>query len=1029
MALTEGWKRRLEGWQNAIGASVYRPLSTVELEGFVTTEQLTPAQALQREFKPMPARTKWGAKWEYGWFKASITLPAEAAGKRIVFATYKKYNPMPDWDDADEAVVWVNGKEVGALDFGHLDITLTQNGQPGEHFDILLEFYAGHGVREVGGGPVIYGREMVPEPGPTQTTVPVSTIGIWREEVYQLAVDFMTLFNLRNALDQNSLRVAEIDRGLMQATYLIDMELPELEMLASVRAGRAALKPLRDCVNGSTAPTFFTFGHGHLDIEWLWPLAETERKMARTVGTQLTLMEEYPEYKFLQSQPHLMRMLKNLYPEVYARFKAAVKSGNIIIEGGMWVEADTNITGGESLIRQFIHGKRYMQEEFGVESKILWLPDVFGYSGALPQIMAGCGVTGFMTSKIFWAYNGADPFPYNNFVWEGIDGSTVLAGLYNGYGHFPLPNDALETWNTRAQRNDIAALVYPIGWGDGGGGASRAHLEFARRAADLEGLPRLRMAGPNEYFEDLESRGPVRNRYVGELYFQAHRGTYTTQAKTKRGNRKSEFALREAELWASAARALKGFDFGPQTLDEDWKIVLLHQFHDGLPGSSIHRVYAEIERDHAAVIRRADALAGQAASRLLDGSPTATVFNSLSWPRTALTALPAGTASASAAQVIGGQTFVETDVPACGYAPAGHAAVGHAAASGAVVATSRSLENDLLRVEFNDMGEITRMLDKETGHEVTSGPANVFKMYKDVPVWFDAWDIDPQYIENPVDLSTDASLMLEAAGPLVGQLKLTRELSELSHLTQTIRLRRGSRRIDFETTVEWQESHKLLKVAFPLNIHANEAIHEVQFGHLSRPTHASRPYDADRFEVSNHKWSALVEANRGAALLNDCKYGLNAAGNSLNLTLLKSSLAPDMTADKGTQTFTYALYAWNGSFTDSGVVREAYDLNVPALTLTGSAGDAAVSLFSLDQPNIVIEAVKPAEDGSPSIVLRLYEAMHAATRCTLSTTLPVQSAAQTDMLENNPAALALSGGSIALDFRPFEIKTVRLNLK
>ena len=945
--------------------------------------------------------------------------------KRIVFALYQFYNTMPDWNDAEEAVVWVNGKEIGALDFGHKEITLTQNGQAGMTFDILMEVYAGHGVREVGGGPVIHGREMVPEPGPTQTRVPVSTFGIWREEVYQLAIDFIALLNTRNVLDQNSLRVAEIDRGMMDATYVIDMELPEADMLASVQAGRAVLKPLLDCVNGSTAPTMFTFGHGHLDIEWLWPLAETERKMARTVGTQLTLMEEYPEYKFLQSQPHLMRMLKNLYPDLYERFKVAVKSGNMIIEGGMWVEADTNITDGESLIRQFIHGKRYMQEEFGVDSKILWLPDVFGYSGALPQIMAGCGVTGFMTSKIFWAYNGADPFPYNNFVWEGIDGSTVLAGLYNGYGHFPLPNMIFETWRDRAQKNDIAALVYPIGWGDGGGGASRSHLEFARRAANLEGIPRLRMAGPNEYFQDLEARGPVRNRYVGELYFQAHRGTYTSQAKTKRGNRKSEFALREAEMWASAARALKGFAFGPQTLDEDWKIVLLHQFHDGLPGSSIHRVYAEIERDHAAVIRRADALASQAASRLLDGSPAATVFNSLSWPRKTLTALPAGAAAASPSQVIGGQTFVETDVPACGWAPAGQTAP----VSGAVTATSRSLENDLLRVEFNALGEITRLLDKETGREVTAGPANVFKMYKDVPVWFDAWDIDPQYIETPIELSTEATLDLEAAGPLVGQLKLTRKLSDLSHLTQTIRLRRGSRRIDFETTVEWQESHKLLKVNFPLTIHANEAVHEIQFGHLSRPTHASRPYDADRFEVSNHKWSALAEANRGAAVLNDSKYGLNAAGNSLNLTLLKSSLAPDMTADKGTQTFTYALYSWNGSFEQSGVVREAYDLNVPALVLAGSAGDAAVSLFSLDQTNIVIEAVKPAEDGSSAIVLRLYEAMHAATRCNLSTTLPVKSAAQTDMLENNPAALALSGGKIALDFRPFEIKTVRLNLK
>jgi alpha-mannosidase len=641
--------------------------------------------------------------------------------------------------------------------------------------------------------------------------------------------------------------------------------------------------------------------------------------------------------------------------------------------------------------------------------------------------MAGCGVTGFMTSKIFWAYNGADPFPYNNFMWEGIDGSQVMAGLYNGYGHFPLPNQINETWNTRAQRNDVSGLIYPIGWGDGGGGATRMHLEFARRAANLEGVPRLRMTTPGTYFSDMQARGAFKNTYVGELYFQAHRGTYTSQAKTKKGNRQSEFALREAELWNVAARALTGMDFGPQTLDEDWKIVLLHQFHDGLPGSSIQRVYEEIERDHAAVIARANASAQSAATALLQPAPTgAAVFNSLSWPRKALVTVPVGADAGAGTQQIGGATYAMVDLPACGWAPLAQTAQVQPGAG--VSATANTLENEFLRVQFNSLGEISSILDKQNGREVTAGLCNAFKMYKDVPVWFDAWDIDAEYKENPVALPEQAELTLLAAGPLVGQLQLTRKLSDLSELTQTISLRRGSRRIDFETTVNWQESHKLLKVAFPVAIHANEATHEVQFGHLKRPNHASRPYDADRFEVSNHKWSALSEADRGVAVLNDCKYGLNVEGNSINLTLLKSPLAPDMRADKGIQTFSYAFYPWNGSFADSGVVQEAYDLNIPALVVAGAACAAPVSLFALDRANIIIEAVKPAEDGSPAIVLRLYEAMHAATRCELSTSLPVRAAAQTDMLENQPQDLLCQGGKIALEFRPFEIKTVRLDL-
>ncbi|NSW54292.1 MAG: alpha-mannosidase [Anaerolineae bacterium] len=1027
MALTEGWKRRLETWQSAISQSVYRPLGPVALDGFTTMEQLTPQQALQREFKPMPAGTPWGAKWEYGWFKSTITLPAEAAGQRIVIALYNVFNPMEwNWGDPAESVVWVNGRAAGALDFGHKEITLTHNAKPGDTFEILYECFGGNGMRNEGRGPVVYGRESVPEPGPTQTIVPHLNFGIWREDVFQLLIDFTMLLNARDAMDQNALRVAQIDRALMDASHATDMELPEAEMLESAKAGRALLKPVMECVNGSTAPVFYTFGHGHLDVEWLWNLAETERKMARTVSTQLSLMEEYPGYRFLQSQPHLMNMLKLRYPEIYERFKEAVKGGQMIVEGGMWVEADTNITGGESLIRQFIHGKRFMQDEFGVNSRIMWLPDVFGYSGAMPQIMAGCGIDGFMTAKIYWAYNGGDPFPYNNFIWEGIDGSQVVAHLYNNYGHFPLPNDLLDHWNNRRQRNDIDALVLPIGWGDGGGGSSRLHLEFAQRAENFEGLPKLKHASPVDFLDDLLTRAVVKDRYVGELYFQCHRGTYTSQAKTKKGNRKSEFALREAELWGSAAHVLQGFDFGPQTLDADWKTVLLHQFHDALPGSSIQRVYEEVERDHAAVIKHAQALALQAAGVLSGGSDGATAFNSLSWQRTALVPVPQGVHTSAPTQQVGGQTLAEVEIPACGWAALPQGEPAAPCPDCAVQADAHTLENEFLKVSFNDLGEMVSVFDKDSGREVLAGPANVLKMYKDVPSWFDAWDIDPMYVDDPVALCAEANLSLEAAGPLVGVLRLERKLSDLSTLTQRISLRRGSRRVDFETTVEWHESHKLLKVAFPVNIHANEALHEIQFGYLSRPNHASRPYDADRFEVSNHKWSALLEANRGAAVLNDCKYGLNVVDNSINLTLLKSPLAPDMFADKGTQTFTYAFYPFNGSLAESGVVQAAYDLNVPALVAPGMGGSG--SLFRLDADNIIIEAVKPAEAGGKQITLRLYEALHMATDCTLTTSLAVKSAAETDMLEQPRKDLAVADGSLQLHFRPFEIKTVVLSL-
>ncbi len=376
---------------------------------------------------------------------------------------------------------------------------------------------------------------------------------------------------------------------------------------------------------------------------------------------------------------------------------------------------------------------------------------------------------------------------------------------------------------------------------------------------------------------------------------------------------------------------------------------------------------------------------------------------------------------------MGGKTLVEVDLPACGWADLTRHAQKPVELAGSALATDRTLENEYLRVEFNDLGEISSLMDKETGRELAAGVCNSFKMYKDVPGWFDAWDIDPQYIDSPLELPAQASLTLESAGPLVAELKLSRKLSDKSGLTQIIRLRRGSRRIDFETTVDWQESHKMLKVAFPVDIYADEAIHEIQFGHIRRPNHYSRPYDADRFEVSNHKWSALAEENRGVAVLNDCKYGLNVLKNQINLTLLKSTLAPDMTADKGIQIFTYALYAWNGSLAESGVVKEAYDLNVPAWSVQGAV-DGPISLFSLDAENIVIEAVKPAEDGSSKVVVRLYESMRMKTSCQLKTSLAVKGAVQADMLEHKQEDLVCSDGSIGLDFHPFEIKTVILSL-
>ena len=1019
MSLTLEWKHRIDNWRKELSHHFFRELGPVELSGFTIKDQLRLDEALGGSFRPMPPGTSWGAKWEYGWFKGEVTLPPEALGKRIALRI----------DVGAESLVFINGKAAGAKDRQHNEITLSMSGVPGTKYQVVVEGYAGHGPRVAQGGPVPPGRLTVPEPGPTQAVVGKSSFGIWEEDVYQLAMDVETLYGVRENIDPDSLRVAEIDQGLRDFTVIVDFELPHDEMLETVKACRARLKPFLDCVNSSTAPTMFAFGHAHLDVAWLWPLAETERKAARTFSTQLALMEEYPEYRFLQSEPHLYWMVQRRYPELYARIKQAVKAGRIIPDGGMWVEADTNISSGESLIRQFMHGKRFFREEFGVENEILWLPDVFGYSGALPQIMRGCGIKYFSTAKIFWTYHGGDPFPYNTFIWEGIDGSEVLVHLCNDYNSSTDPASVIQRWNQRVQKDGFSTRLLPFGFGDGGGGPTRDHLEYLRRQRDLEGVPRVRIAAPLEYFQDQEAKGVPTVRYVGELYFQAHRGTYTSQARTKRGNRKSEFALREAEMWGAAAKLLKGYSFPQATMDEAWGLVLLNQFHDIIPGSSIHRVYEEAETAHKEVLGIAQEVVRQAASRLTDGARGVTVFNALSWERTALVALPDSmTDAANAAgvalptQVIGGRTWVEVTIPSCGWTALQPAS--SLKGMNTLRATEKLLENELLRIEFNDKGEIINILDKETGRELAAGLCNSFKMYKDVPAAWDAWDIDSSYPLTPVPLEEKAHMEVLAAGPLLARIRVTRRLYQ-STMMQEISLRRGSRRVDFNTTMDWQENHKLLKVAFPVNIHANEAIHEIQFGHIRRPNHQSRPFDADRFEVTNHKWTALAEENRGCAVLNDCKYGVNILGNSINLTLLKSALAPDMTADKGHQEFVYAFYAWNGSFADSRIVQEAYELNCPALTMPGAAGER--SLFSLDAPNVLIEMIKPAEDGSNDIIVRLYEAKRMATRCTLTTSLPVRSVGQTNMLEGEEKPLPCNTGKLSLEFRPFEVKTLRLH--
>ena len=848
-------------------------------------------------------------------------------------------------------------------------------------------------------------------------------------------MDADTLKQVLDKLDPNSLRAAKIAEALEKFTLVVDFEQDEAGRIASYRAGREALKPALEAKNGSTAPVFYAIGNAHIDLAWLWPMAETHRKTERTFAAQLRLLEEYPEYKYIQSQPAAYEMCRKYYPELFQRIKKAVKDGKWIAEGAMWVEPDTNMASGEALIRQLLYGKKYYKEEFGVDSQMLWLPDTFGYTAALPQILKSCGVRYLVTQKIFWSYNEGEQFPYHYFYWEGMDGSKITSFLPTSYTYRTDPSELISVWENRSQKRDLDAFLLPFGYGDGGGGPARDYLEYAEREKDLEGCPKVKQENPITFFKEMEKEGGPKHTYTGELYFSAHRGTYTSQAMVKQNNRRCELSMRELEFWSTLA-ALKGKAYPAEAVERLWKEVLLHQFHDILPGSSIARVYQEAEKAFHAILDESHELTEKALQSLTEGENGITVGNSLGFAYETVLELPesfaAGAKTKEGKEIptekIGDKVYGLAELPAYGMVSLVPTEE-QTKAEDEVVLTQKGdtyvLENRQVKTVVNGKGEVTSFVLKASGREFAAEPMNRFHLYKDVPRLFDAWDIDSNYKEQEITAAEDVKVSVLQAGSLRSVLKVTGRISNSSFI-QYIRLDAGSKRLEFETVIDWKELHRLLKVAFPVCVFAENGINEMQFGYVERPTRRSRTYDKDRFEVCNHRYSALCDGAHGAAVLNDCKYGISMNENALELTLLRAAAAPEMHADNREHHFTYAFTAWEGSFADSDVVRQGYELNVKPVVANGTVN--AFSMFGVEKNNVILESVKLAEDGSGDLILRLYESKKAAVHTALFTTLPVVQAWSCTMLEEKETELVVEDKSISLDFRAFEIKTLRLKL-
>lgn len=627
--MTKEWESRIGMWINVLKNRLYTPVQELRFSYFTTNEYLTCQQAALQEGCDIREGDAWGKEWEYGWFKSRVTLGNWADGQRVVL----------DLNLGGEATLFVNGEAfgtrradwVGERYHFLVDNWLKKTKAEDETVELMAEVYAGHDrppeVGEATAGPVQRGWNWQHNTKEGRAVMGRCTCGIWNEEAYHLLLEVQVLHDIWKNEQPDSLRRSDLEQALQEFSMKLDLSLDAEAFQQNVQECRALLRPYLECMNGSTAPHMYAVGHAHIDLSWLWPIEETRRKCARTLAAQLRHMDEYPEYKMLQSQPRLYEMVREDYPELFDKIREKVAAGQLIPEGSMWVEPDTNIPCGESLIRQIMYGKRYFRDTFGVENRILWLPDVFGYTAALPQIMKGCGVDYFATAKIFWTYNGGDPFPYHYFDWKGIDGTSVRSFLHMDYSSYTTAEALMKKWRTRRPQQGMKSMLVAVGYGDGGGGACRDHIENVRLLHNCEGVPKITFEHPTVFFKQAEKEYRSVPEYVGELYFQAHRGTYTSQAKVKRGNRRCETALREAEMWAAVAQVQKGAQYPKQELEAEWKQLLTNQMHDILPGSCIHRVYERVLPELEQVRTHAARIAQDSTTALTEPADALTVFN------------------------------------------------------------------------------------------------------------------------------------------------------------------------------------------------------------------------------------------------------------------------------------------------------------------------------------------------------------------------------------------------------------------
>ena len=942
------------------------------------------------------------------WLRASLCTPSIGEREYLVLRTETGREGL--WDATNpQGLLYLNGKMVQGLDTNHTDAYLEPD------TDYTLHNYFHMGTHRGG-----------------EVRCKMSLVAIDRD-VEHLYYDIKVPDETCNIIDSGSSEYAKMMSVLVDATRIVDLRDPASERFSD--SVREAIDFMEREFYGKLCtvegkPIVHCIGHTHIDVEWQWARAQTREKIQRSFSTAKALMGKYPEYKFLLSQPELYRYLMEEAPEKFEELKELISEGRWAPEGAMYLEPDCNLTSGESLVRQLIYGKRFFREKLGVDSKVLFLPDVFGYSAALPQILKKSGVDYFVTSKISW--NDTNTMPMDMFYWQGIDGTEIftsfmtaqpLGGMYGSpsfttYNSMIEPTYVIGTWKRFAQKEYTNNVYMTYGFGDGGGGPTKDMLEMQRRTA--RGIPTLPVTVTNTLvpylktaradFDSTAQRTGRTPRWVGELYLEYHRGTYTSIAKVKRGNRYSEFLLGNTEALSVTDLALGG-SYDAEGLNENWLKVLHNQFHDILPGSSIGEVYDGTDKDYAEIAEYGEGVVDAKLSAIADRLSTAggvLVYNPTGFERVA---------------VVRECGYTETDntVP-----PYGWTVVKNTVSTPKVSVKGLVAENKYYVLKLNATGEIESLYDKRAEREVLAGVGNRLVAYEDNPTKYDAWELEDYYKLKAYEIGGVRSITPIKDGTRAGFV-IEREYMH-STIKQTIWLYSACERIDLETNIDWHEHHQIVKALFPLDVHSMSATFEVQYGHLTRPTHQNTSWECAKFESYAHKWVDVSEHGYGVAILNDSKYGHSVDGSTVGITLLKSATSPNPDADQGEHSFTYSIYPHIGDFREGGVIKEGYLLNQPLYEkkIGKSSGNLPerYSFVSVDKESAVITAVKKSEEGE-DLIVRFYDSYDTRSAVTVSVPCEYRAVYLCDLLENEIEELDLNNGKVSVAVGNFEIVTLK----